>query len=234
MRKQDSPLLLWRTLLFGACLQIVPLVVAAASEPASSPTVDIRTFVQRMYYHGTPYGEARAYGSAAVPQLIEMLNDPRMEEHWVKTIYILGCIGDPSAVPELTRFLKRQHGEISVQTFRATLAVLPALGFIAQGGDPDAIAQVLAYANPNHWVVSGLNFGYGPYHGSALGEVLTRTAIQGLGASGRAEALTMLREMDVDPALRTDWRDNVDEALRLNLQVSAEGAFRVFGEEERK
>ncbi len=58
---------------------------------------------------------------------------------------------------------------------------------------------------------------------------LRKLAIQGLGISGRPEALRVLQEMGDNSSLKTDWRDNVDEAISLNKRVMQDGAEKVFG-----
>lgn len=186
----------------------------------------------RWYPHGIPYAEARAYGPSAVPELVAMLQDPSMEPHWTKVIWTLGCIGDPAAVSPLMTFLKQQRGEVSVDAFRGVLAVMPALGMIAQSGDREALSIVMAYTNSRQWLPAGLYFGYQRYRGAALGEVLSRTAIQGLAVSGRTEARQLLESMNHSADLRPDWRDNVGEALRIHERINAEGAARVFGGED--
>ena len=64
---------------------------------------------------------------------------------------------------------------------RAALAVLPALGHLARGGDAVALETLTSFTRPDAWKETGLAFSYGRYKGASLGEVLGRTAIQGLG-----------------------------------------------------
>jgi hypothetical protein len=213
------------------CVGISCCAVASAATAAQAP-VDIRTFVMRTPVNGLPYAEARAYGSPAIPALLAMLRDRSMEEHWDRIVYVLGCIGDPAATGPLLDFLKSQQGEVSVQTFRATLAVLPSLGHIARSGDNVALTALVDFTRADHWEKAGLAFSYSRYQGAALGEVLGRTAIQGLGIAGTAEALSTLYSIGSDPSARPDWRDNVEEAVNLNIRVSLLGADNVFGKVE--
>jgi len=204
--------------------------MAAGQARAEQGPVDPRTLVTRPAIHGIPYSEARAYGRQAIPALLAMLRDTSLEEYWDKIIYVLGCIGDPAATAPLMDFLKSQRGEISVQTFRATLAVLPALGHIARGGDSAALTTITDFTQADQWQKAGLAFSYSRYRGEALGEVLGRTAIQGLGITGTPEALGVLYSLGSNPSLRPDWRDNVDEAVSLNLRIGLLGADAVFSE----
>jgi hypothetical protein len=157
-----------------------------------------------------------------------------MEEHWTKVVWVLGCIGDSSATAPLIDFLKRQHGEVSAEVFRATLAVLPALGHLARGGDAKAFETLATFTRSGAWQDAGLAFSHRRYKEGVLGELLGRTAIQGLGIAGTAEAYAVLDSLNKSPDLPADWRDNVEEALKLNARVAQLGPDRAFSEEERQ
>jgi len=191
--------------------------------------VDLRTFVTTAYVHGLPYAEAHAYGPQAVPELVAMLKDPSLEPHWTNIVATLGCIEDASAVQPLMDFMKRQRGAISADAFRAVLSVLTAIGQIAHGGDPAALKIITDFADPRAYKTYGVRFVYGRYRDAALADVLVPTDIMALGVSGRAEALTLLKRMLNDPALRKEWRDNVTEAIDLNVKMSSLGPEKVFG-----
>jgi hypothetical protein len=208
-----------------------PLATGIAS--ADERPADVRALVTRWYVHGIPYAEANALGAGAVPELVSMLSEPAMEEHWTKVVWVLGCIGDSSATGTLIDFLKRQQGEISADTFRAALAVPLALGHLAREGDARALETLTSFTRSDAWKEAGLAFSYGRYKGEALGEVLGRTAIQGLGIAGTPAALGVLESMNRSD-LRADWRDNVEEAMALNTLVGRVGPARAFAEEEKR
>lgn len=194
------------------------------------PSVDVKTFVMRHYYHGLPYDEAKMYSKDAVPVLLEMLKDPSMDHYWQNIIVTIGYIGDPSAVEPLTKFMEQLKGEIPIQRFRAVLGVFRALGHISQTGDQASLKALLEYNSLNSWKEKKLNFSYGPYKQQALSEVLNRQAIQGLGISGRPQALQALKQLKTRKDLRADWIDNVDEAVSTNEKVRVQGAKAVFGQ----
>ena len=194
--------------------------------------IDARTLVTRWYVHGIPYADAKALGPRAVPELASMLKDPALAEHWTKIVWVLGCIGHSSATAPLVDFLKRQQGEVSADVFRATLAVLPALGHLARRGDPVALRTLTSYARPDASKDLKLGFSYRRYSGAALAEVLGRTAIQGLGISGTPATLAILEAMNRSE-LRVDWQDNVKEAMALNLRVRQMGPAGAFAQEEK-
>ncbi len=191
--------------------------------------VDLRTFVTTVHIHGLPYAEAHAYGPQAVPELVAMLKDPSLEPYWTNIVATLGCIEDASAVQPLMDFMKRPRGEISADAFRAVLSVLPAIGQIAYRGDSKALKIITDFANPNAYKSYRIRFVYGRYRDAAVVEVLGRMDIMALGVSGRAEALALLKRMLSDPNLRKEWRDNVTEAIDVNVKMSSLGPEKVFG-----
>ena len=204
-------------------LVFIPINLAIAQEPP----VDLRTFVTTLYFHGLPYAKAHAYGPQAVPALVVMLKDSSLEPHWTNIVATLGCIEDASAVQPLIDFMKRQQGEVSVDVFRASLSVLPALGQIAYGGNAEALKIIMDFAVPGAYKSYGIGFTYGRYHGTALADVLMSMDIMALGVSGRAEALTLLNEMLNDQSL-LKWRENLTQAIGDNVKMRDLGPTEVF------
>jgi HEAT repeat protein len=215
-------------LVAGVLTMSAAVASAGLAMAAGNDSTDLRTFITQTYGHGVPYHDARAYGPQAVPELLSMLGDSSLEPHWSKVVFTLGAIGDPSAVQPLQSFLKHQRGEVSRNAFQAMLAVPPALGCIANGGDPAAFDTLLRLAKLGNakGVVKG---SYRRYRGTAMKEVIGRMAIQGLGITGTAEASRVLEGMRTDRRLRNDWRDNVDEASALATRVQREGLDRILG-----
>jgi hypothetical protein len=206
---------------------------AAVASTVERPT-DVRTFVTRWYPRGIQYSDAKAFGPQAVPELVAMLKDAGMEEHQTKIVWVLGCIGDPSATSALMEFLTSQKGEVSTETFRATLAVFPSLGHLARGGDGKAFDALSRFARPGGSEPSSMAFSYRRYKGAVLGDLLGRTAVQGLGIAGTAQAQAVLDGLAQSSDLPADWRDNIDEALKLNARVVELGADRAFREEDQR
>jgi len=208
-----------------------------AREDGGKPTqetaepADVRAFVTQNHIHGVPYSKARAYGPSAIPLLVPMLKNRDLQENWVDVVTTMGFVGDGSATAPLLAFLRRQRGEITVAMFRAVLSVYPSLGHIAGNGDKDALNTLLEAADPRKLKSQGFLFGYSAYRGDALVHQLSRMAVQGLGISGRPEALARLEQLGADPVLSPTMGDIIEEAIRLNQQVQAAGAASVFGEE---
>jgi HEAT repeat protein len=220
-----------RLVRLAGALLILAMATCAAPVYAKSERVDLRTFVTSWYVHGLPCGQAHAYGPEAVPELVAMLDDPVLEPHWTKVVATLGCIRDASAVEPLMAFLQRQQGEVSADAFRASLGVLLAIGQIAAGGDKTALAIVTDFVHSDGCAEHGVGLAYARYRDDALSEVMGRMAINALGLSGRPQALALLKRMGNDPTLRSDWLDNVEEAITLNERVRSLGPTKAFAEE---
>lgn len=215
-------------------LQSVVVLAAITSlwgSPAPPrPQLDVERFVSKWYVEGIPYREARAYGPIAVPRLLALLGEPRMEPYQVNVITTLGFIGDSSATSPLLRFLTGQRGEISNDRFQALLAVLPALGHIAQGTDRTAFRAIVDFAKRNPRRGQPPRFSYQKYRGELLVSVIKETAIQALGISGQPDARRVLEMIMRDANLSPALRNNVQEALDLNRRVQRDGPDRVFGQ----
>lgn len=212
------------------CLAICISLALGLASPSlmSAETKDIRAFVTTRYFHGIPYEEARAYGPAAIPALTEMLHEESLAPYWENIVGTLGYIGDPRAVEVLTSFLSDLKGEVSLNEFRAALAVPPALGHFAAKNEKalDLLTQFADRKTPQGVTVS---FSFKRYSGEALEEVFGRVAIQGLGISGSSKALAFLETKK--KSAPTDWQDNFAEAIEMNKRIRSQGAAEVFGHE---
>src|SRR5262245_22553054 len=204
-----------KRIITGILAMSMAVASAGLAMAATGDASDLRAFITRQYIHGVPYREARAFGPQAVPELVSMLEDQSLEPHWSNVVFTLGAIGHPSAVQPLQNFLKHQRGEVSRGTFQAMLAVPPALGIIANGGDPAAFSTLVRLTKLGRTTKGDVRGAYLRYRGTSLKEVLGRMAIQGLGLAGTAEASRVLDAMRVNRKLPSDWRDNVAEADAL-------------------
>lgn len=185
-------------------------------------------FISKMYIHGVPYEEAKSYGATAIPTLASFLEDPNFEPYLSNIIITMGHIGSPNATPHLLKFIELQSGEISEQRFIATLTVFQALGHISQSGDPIAMQALMDYKEETNWQTKPINYRFAQYQNAVMGEVIARMAIQGLGISGRPEAMAALRALENNPTTRADWADNVSEAKALNQKIQIQGVSKVF------
>jgi len=216
------PLLLFITALFN-CVHIY----------GQSPSVDVKTFVTRQYTHGMPYEEAKAYGPKALPELKMMLKNLAYEESRPNIVSLMGRIGDKAAIDPLMSFLYEQKGEVNYSTFIAVLATFQALGFIAQNND-EALQILSNWSSTDYMQKMGLNISFENYKGDRMATLLSRMAIQGLGVSGRVEALTLLQNIG-NPAgtkrsrFNSELNADLKSAIELNRQVRTQGVTRTFG-----
>ncbi len=199
------------------------------------PSVDLKTFVTREYIHGIPYEEAKAYGAKVLPELITMLNDKTYENHHVNVVSVMGRIGDKTAIKPLMSFLRSQKGEVNYETFITVLSIFQALGFIAQNNN-EALQILSDWSNPDYVQKNGPVISYKNYKGLEMATLISRLAIQGLGVSGRTEALTLLQDINnpagikrlrFNPKLSNDTKS----AIELNRQVKTQGVTKTFGKE---
>lgn len=200
---------------------------------SQTPPTDLKTFVTRTYFHGMPYLEAKAYGPKAIPQLQNMLIDLNYEEYRPNIVSMIGRIGDAKGIKPLKDYLYSLKGEISYSTFISMLAIFQSLGYIAQSGNQEAIKMLTEWSDPDYYSKSGLSFTYGNYKGSLMGSSISSIAIQGLGISGRPEALNVLKQMDNPRSIknRQNLSSSVKSAIQLHNRVKLEGAAKVFGKE---
>lgn len=207
---------------------LISLTACTYSYTQTSQKLDIKSFVTRLYIHGLPYDEAKAYGKQAVPELLLLLKDPSLEEYWPNIVLALGFIGDESATKPLISFMENSRGEISIHKFRAILRVFQSLGHISQSGNKESLNLLKSYTDINTWKTRNLRYAYAQYRDEALSEVLARQAIVGLGISGKAEANQQLKKIRQNKNTRKDWSDNLDEAINLNERVKTQGPQKVF------
>lgn len=194
---------------------------------------ELKDFVTKDYIHGIPYAKAKSFGPQALPELFSMLNDPKYEQFRVNIVATVGMIGDESAFNPLKEYFENQKGEISESTFVSLLVVFQSLGHIGQSGNADVIAYLAQWTDPGHWKEAGLNFTFQNYRDRAMAEVLGRLAIQGLGITGKPEAINILDNLNNSAnTLKTnynwDWSDNIEEAITLNKRIYTQGAEKVF------
>jgi hypothetical protein len=177
--------------------------------PAAGPPT-IEQFVQATHIHGVPYDEARAYGPKVVPQLLQMLEDPRQEPHWANIVVTLCIIADERAVDPVLAFIARdaKDGSVSRAEYGAKSSAVMALGYIVnRTGNKKCLDYLRASVRSGAWAERGVKWGAPEGASAAARDVsLSKKAILGLALSGRPEAAATLRELEAptkDPAQKT-------------------------------
>ncbi|MEL6863231.1 MAG: hypothetical protein AAFP19_02380 [Bacteroidota bacterium] len=215
------------------CLLLFGFLLFSSSILAQQMTLE--EFVSGQYIHGISYEKAQSYGTDAVPQLLEMLDNPKYDAARVNIVTVLGYIGEESAWLPLVQYFERQNGEVSESTFISLLVVFQSLGHLSQQGNPAILQYLAKWTEADQWRRSALRFSHKKYRGQQLGEVIGRLAIQGLGISGRPEALAVLTNLQAQTSrlyadFKWEWSDNVEEAMSLNKVIQQSGVASVFGD----
>lgn len=216
---------------FAACLLIVGAVgQGQVQKYEARELVPVREFVRPQFHHGIPYAVAHSYGPEAVPELIEILQNPGLKEQWSNVIWVLGMIGDAEATPVLLDFAQRRfEGEVDRPTFTALLQVNQALGFLAREPGSDAFLFLREGSVAEAWP-SRVRWTFGRVSGREQSVLMAQLAINGLGIAASDEAIEYLKELEsrVEEKEAILYRDNIREGLEMALRIRELGYERVF------
>ena len=163
---------------------------ASTAQSAHFASVDIRDFVRQVFFEGVPYSEASRFESSVVPTLLQMLADPREEDHWSNIAVVLEIIGDEGAVDPLIQFIEEgSPGIMSRSEYVARTSALMGLGYLVNGtGNKKALNYLKQSVAPEMWEARFK--GIAPYQVSVQerNEDLSTYAILGLALSGHPSA----------------------------------------------
>ena len=206
---------------------------------AAAPPPMIEEFVKTGHIHGVPYDEARAYGSAVVPKLLAMLEDPAYEKYWSNIVVTLCMIADERAVDPMLAFIESGgDGDLSRAQYSAKLSAIIALGYIVnQKGNEKCLDYLKASVKQGTWERRGItgDSAFAP-SGSARDRELSTKAILGLALSGSPEAAETLRELQgpaKDPeqmSLNRAVRPAVETALAEHARIKRLGLSAYYKE----
>jgi hypothetical protein len=180
---------------------------------------------------------AKKYGSSSIPELVTMLNSPEEKHYSTVIIKLLGILGDDETVGTLTDYLRTGSGEITPSEYRAKMASIlsigylanshyvrnskdsggPALQFLTKVTSPGSVDQLIG-----EWRLKGQDE-------HARDSDVIRTAILALGVSGTPLAADLLDTL----AKRTqsfglvpgevDMSDVIKLAKQENVRVKEDG-----------
>jgi hypothetical protein len=203
-------------------------VLALPQASGAQEREPLRDFVTAQYYHGIPRRQAAAYGPEAVPELLEILQDPAEHETWDQVVDMLSIVGDARATPALTDFFEnRFEGTVTIDTFQALAQVPRALGAIASRGDQEAEAWLERGLMPEtlsenrvRWTIPALDTA----DRSAL---LFKLNISGMARVGTTTSLERLRTLErsvgrLDTRTET-LRPAISEAIATNELILERG-----------
>lgn len=221
LRIVRSGLLLVLYLGLWACAREGTPITAAEVREAGATTVAesqaVEKFLQKRFVEGVPLIEARALGNRAVPALVSLLDVVGREDDHKHVVTALGVVGGASARHALISYVENTSGEIRLDRFEALLNIPIALGRLASRGNTGALTYLLSHSEPDDWKTIGWKSGAA----AGLEELyMARAVVNGLGISGRSEALEeLLRIRDRDDRLQ----ECVEENIILNRLVAKQG-----------
>ena len=185
------------------------------------PAGAVESFVKQLHIHGIAYEQARQFGPAAVPILLELLTKPENAPHAANIVVTSGFIGDSSARQPLIDYLTKTQGQVSLDEFRGLMAVPYALGQLAHQGDQTALDFLRQAAEIDFWSGQTLPWSY---QGQTYEAQLQQQSLLGLGVSGLPQALARLEEIRRRGQLSLQaGNDALQHALDLNQRVQQEG-----------
>jgi hypothetical protein len=207
----------------------VPVYSKESRGEFSQDTID--EFVRQTFVHGVPYNVARRFGSAVIPRLLELLADPRQEEHWPNVVIVLGIVGDERVVTPLVSILERSEGQISHSLYRAKRNSIIALGYLVhRTRDETALTYLRNSLDPTVWDRRKVTWSSPMYADSdQRNQELSKLAIIALGLSGHPSADDALRGLlkpavtSKETAFRRQMSGVVEEALNAHERISKQG-----------
>ncbi len=211
---------LWPGLAFCVVLPGVP--------PGFFPP-DVEKFIGGRFIEGVSPESVRKLDKSSVVKLVEALDRRSLESYHSRIISALGIIGDVRARSPLVNYIESPSGPISLERFTAMLGAPLALGRLAAQGDKESLEYLLRRSSVENW--SGLRWLF-LEAGDLQGVFLTRAVLNGLGVSGRPEALRRLEELRGrdDKILQESIEDNII----LNKRVASEGLASVDKSSKRR
>jgi hypothetical protein len=202
-----------------------------------APPQTIRNFVTPPYAEGIPYDDARAFGTAAVQDLISLLHEPSMADSRSNIVVTLGMIGGDPAEAELRSVIERGTGKQSQADFSVRLDAQLSLGYAA---------NVATNTNTLTYLIAGLQSGVWdsrvswqtPEGGVPFPRMRERTIIA-LGLSGKPQAKVALDDLlssgrgggrGGGQALTPSEQAVITEAIKVNQYLANHSLSQYFRE----
>lgn len=197
------------------------LALAMSAPLAAQEREPLASFVTGGFYHGLPRAQAASYGSEAVPELLEMLNDPSKQAHWDQVIDMLSIVGDARATPVLQEFFEeRFEGPVVIDTYQALMQVPRAMGEIAQRGDAQAQAWLERGLMPEDWSNRNISWVVPAVSDADRRLLFSKLNISGLSRVGNQSSLAKLRQTRQNLDARADIQPVLAPALREAIVVN--------------
>lgn len=187
----------------------------------------LKALAEQTYIEGVPVKQAHEFSSNQdVNMLVCLLRSKDESAHSSSIAVLLGLGKNTSATAPLIDFI--EHGEAEQQLswpqFAAKTSALVALGYLAST-DRNALQYLENHSNPVSWKDARLTWsGPGRLTIADRNEELSKSAVQGLGVSGNAEAASWLAKLQSSPqGTESEWKDLISEALTANKFIRQYG-----------
>jgi len=210
------------------CLVTVVLIASVGTATAS-PVDDIEARVRQIYFEGYPIAASGRLDADQVARLGELLRDESEQAYWANIVLALGASENAAAYPQLADFASRPpEGEVASGVYQAWVSLPVALGVLAH--DYPAAFERLEQMVRDTGSAPGWRFQ--SLEGASLASALRRSAITGVGVSGRPEAAVVLNDLRTRAATHAapsaapavdDLVQHIESALRLQTRSAADG-----------
>lgn len=213
-------------------LASLAMLMLAVGGVKAQQQVPLRDFVSRIYVHGFPMEEAVRYGSAAVPDLIRMLEGDIHPRYRENVVFMLGAVGSQRAEEVLIEYVERGGRGVSLDEYHAKSNALVALGYIAhRTGSSRAMVYLKESLRPETWRERGVE--WRSPNISSPGDrtlALVRKAVIGLAMTGRPEAenaiISAAGAPEWDARAQRELQELADVAIKARRDIERQGLLR--------
>ena len=167
-------------------------LASAAGADAAAERAEAERLATTLFYEGVPYEEGVQITAAGSARLVELLEQPEEARFHGRILLLLGMAAQPGAYEAIAAFANAvPHGELDSAGFRACRLLPLAMGHLARS-DSRALDWLTARAQS---APADPGFARGAMNGQRMGRMMRENAVRGLGLSGRAEALAVVRQL---------------------------------------
>lgn len=145
-------------------------------------------YVTSVFSNGLPYEDLREFEGQDLSRIKKMMYEERWAPYWVAMARAVGTLGSDSDADFLIKYVEKNDNP-SDAAFDAKLSALDALGVLAARlGNQKAFSYLVKAVEPN--TAQRLAT---PYSSQAARPLLISAALDGLAATGREEAVEILK-----------------------------------------
>lgn len=210
-------------------------MVGVLAMPVQADVAKLRDFVEQVYPHGVPMGEAQQFNAIDSLVLHEWLqNRPKMAPYHGNMLQLMGFIGAAQSSQKIVAYIESGAGTIDEQAFDAKLDGLMALGYLLhQTDDPMALAYLIESLDVPAWQQRDLQWQVASLEDdTSLLLQLSQQAAIALALSGHPLAAEALQAKHAPPdslgAVVLPARDGLLENLLLHHEAIVEDGLEAY------